>query len=164
MKVIRRWVKPTSIALTILMLLISVPFQSVLAAMIGTETVMDSARGQEARAYLQQLLAREDVQAALIAHGIDPMEAKSRIDALSDDEVIRIADQIDQLPRRYTCPISCFSHFRSDGRHRCFSVYKISEIKFRVAAEPFTSIYSIQTIYPAVTCGVYCSAGRITRS
>jgi hypothetical protein len=98
MKVIRRWVKPTSIALTILMLLISVPFQSVLAAMIGTETVMDSARGQEARAYLQQLLAREDVQAALIAHGIDPMEAKSRIDALSDDEVIRIADQIDQLP------------------------------------------------------------------
>jgi hypothetical protein len=80
------------------MLLISVPFQSVLAAMIGTETVMDSARGQEARAYLQQLLAREDVQAALIAHGIDPMEAKSRIDALSDDEVIRIADQIDQLP------------------------------------------------------------------
>ena len=98
MKEIRRWLKPTSIALTILMLLISVPFQSVLAAMIGTEAVMDSARGQEARAYLQQLLTREDVQAALIAHGIDPMEAKSRIDALSDDEVIRIADQIDQLP------------------------------------------------------------------
>ena len=98
MKVIRIWLKPTSIALTILMLLISVPFQSVMAAMIDTETVMDSARGQEARAYLQQLLAREDVQAALIAHGIDPMEAKSRIDALSDDEVIRIADQIDQLP------------------------------------------------------------------
>ena len=41
---------------------------------------------------------REDVQAALIAHGIDPMEAKRRIGAMSDDEVIRIADQIDKLP------------------------------------------------------------------
>jgi len=98
MKVIRKRLKLTSIALTIIMLLISVPFQSVLAAMIGTETVMDSARGQQARAYLQQLLARQDVQAALVGHGIDPLEAKTRIDALSDDEVIRIADQIDQLP------------------------------------------------------------------
>ena len=98
MKVIRRRLKLTSIVLTILMLLISIPFQSVLAAMIGTETVMDSARGQQARAYLQKLLARQDVQAALIAHGIEPLEAERRIDALSDDEVNRIADQIDQIP------------------------------------------------------------------
>ena len=71
--------------------------QSVFAALIDTETVMVSVRGREAQDQLKQFLAREDVQAALIAHGIDPMEANRRIDALSDDEVIRIADQIDQL-------------------------------------------------------------------
>ena len=98
MKVIRKWLKLTSIALTILMLFISIPFQPVLAAMIGTETVMDITRAREARTYLQQLLMRQDVQAELITYGIDPMEAKRRIDALSNDELIRIADQIDQLP------------------------------------------------------------------
>ena len=35
---------------------------------------------------------------AFIAQGIDPIEARARIDSLSDDEVIGIADQIDQLP------------------------------------------------------------------
>ncbi len=86
------------IFMAVLMLIVSIPCQSVLAAFIDTETVLDSIRGQEAHNQLKQFLAREDVKAALIAHGIDPMEAKRRINALSDDEVLRIADQIDQLP------------------------------------------------------------------
>ena len=77
---------------------VSIPCQSILAALIDTETVLDSVRGREARDQLKLFLAREDVQAALTAHGVDPIDAKARIDALSDDEVIRIADQIDQLP------------------------------------------------------------------
>ena len=98
MNVFRRTLKPVSISLAVVMFLIGAPVHSVLAAMIGTETVMDSARGQEAREYLHQLLARKNVQDAFIAQGIDPIEAKARIDSLSDDEVIRVADQIDQLP------------------------------------------------------------------
>jgi len=84
--------------MAVLMLIVSTPCQSVLAAFIDTETVLDSIRGQEAHNQLKQFLSREDVKAALIAHGIDPMEAKRRINALSDEEVLRIADQIDQLP------------------------------------------------------------------
>jgi hypothetical protein len=86
------------IFMAVLMLIVSTPCQSVLAAFIDTETVLDSIRGQEAHNQLKQFLSREDVKAALIAHGIDPMEAKRRINALSDEEVLRIADQIDQLP------------------------------------------------------------------
>ena len=74
------------------------PVHSVLAAMIGTETVIDSQRGREARNLIHTFMAREDVQTALRSHGIDPLEAKARIDSLSDEEVIRIADRIDQLP------------------------------------------------------------------
>jgi hypothetical protein len=98
MKLIRKTLKPVSIGVVVLMFFICMPVHSVLAAMIKTETVMDTSRSQGAREYLNQLLAREDVRAALIARGIDPLEAKARVDSLSDAEVIAIADQIEQLP------------------------------------------------------------------
>ena len=98
MKVLRNKARILGIFMTIIMLMISIPCQSAMAALIDTESVQDSVRGREARDQLKQLFAREDVQAALMAHGIDPVEAKRRIDALSDEEVIRIADEIDQLP------------------------------------------------------------------
>lgn len=87
-----------SMSLAVMMFLVAAPVQSVTAAMIDTETMMDSVRGREAREYLHQLMARKDIQAAIVAHGIDADEAWARINSLSDDEVIRIADQIDQLP------------------------------------------------------------------
>ena len=99
MKVFRqKTLKPISFVMAFFMLWISGPFQSASAAIIGTETVLDSARGQEARAYLKQLSAREDVQNALLRRGIDPGEARARIDSLSDAEAINAADTFDQLP------------------------------------------------------------------
>ena len=98
MKAVRQTVKPVSFLLAIFMLLISGPYQSAFAAMIGTETVLDTARGKEARTYLNQLLARQDIQAALEAQGFDPAEARARIDSLSDAEAIRAADRFEQLP------------------------------------------------------------------
>ena len=98
MKLVRKKAKPVSVLMMVLMLLLAVPFQSVFAAMIGTETVIDMTRGQEARARLNQILAREDMKAVFIAQGIDPLEAKVRIDSLSDAEVVRLYDQIEQLP------------------------------------------------------------------
>lgn len=81
-----------------LMLMISMPYQSVLAAVINTETIMSTVSADEARNQLNQFLSREDVRAVLIAHNIDPIEAKKRVDTLSDDEVARISHQIEQLP------------------------------------------------------------------
>ena len=98
MNVLRKTLKPMSLSLAVIMFLIAAPVQSVPAAMIDTETIMDSARGREAREYLHQLMARKEIQAAIVAQGIDPNEAWARINSLSDNEVIRIADQIDQLP------------------------------------------------------------------
>ena len=98
MKVIRQNAKPAGVFLTILMLSLTVPYQSVLAAMIGTEDTLYSTRAQQARDEINDLLAREDVQSALVAQGINPIEAKARIDSLSDAEVVRLADQIDKLP------------------------------------------------------------------
>jgi hypothetical protein len=80
------------------MLLLSLPHKSAFAGMIGTETVLDATRSQEARDYLNRTLAREDVRASLIAQGIDPLEAKARVDSLSDAEAVSLADQIEELP------------------------------------------------------------------
>jgi hypothetical protein len=80
------------------MLLLSLPHKSAFAGMIGTETALNATRGQEARDYLNRILAREDVRASLVAQGIDPLEAKARVESLSDAEVVSLADQIEELP------------------------------------------------------------------
>ena len=98
MKVFRSKMQFLCIFMAVLMLIVSIPRESVLAALVDTENIIESVHSQKARDQVRQFLAREDIQAELIAHGIDPIEARSRIDALSDDEVIRISDQIDQLP------------------------------------------------------------------
>ena len=90
--------KPVSVFLTILMLLISFPHHSVFAAMIDTETFLEVNRGQKARSYVNRMMVQTEVGEALIAQGIDPLEAKARLDSLSDAEVIRLAEQIEHLP------------------------------------------------------------------
>ena len=95
---IRRYTRTTGIIMAVMMLLISTPYQSALASLINTETVLAENQSQEARDYLKQFMAREDVRSALIAQGIDPLEAEARIASLSDSEVIELADQIENLP------------------------------------------------------------------
>jgi len=90
--------KPVSVFMTILILLLAVPYQSVFAAMIGTETVIEMARGQKARDCLNRIMTREDVQTVFASYGINPLEAKARLDTLSDAEIMGLFDQIEQLP------------------------------------------------------------------
>ena len=98
MKLLRQKAKPVSVFMTILLLLLAVPYQSAFAAMIGTETVIDTARGQEARDCLNRMMIREDVQTAFTSYGITPLEAKARLDTLSDAEIMRLYNQMEQLP------------------------------------------------------------------
>ena len=98
MKSIRRHTQIIGIFMAVTMLLISTPYQSALAALIDTETVLDENQSQEARDYIKQILAREDVRSALIAQGIDPLEAEARMASLSDAEIIKLADQLENLP------------------------------------------------------------------
>jgi hypothetical protein len=99
MKLIRQRSKSAGVFLVVLMVLLTLPYQSVLAAMIETEATLDiTAAGQEARNHIKTILAREDAQSVLRAQGIDPCEAMARVDSLTDAEARRVADQIDALP------------------------------------------------------------------
>lgn len=102
MKNVRMFLKPVGLFLAVFIFLISGPCQSAMAAMIGTESVVDSDvnsdRAQNAREYLKNLLARQDVKSALVSQGIDPGEAEYRLASLTDEEATRLADQLQALP------------------------------------------------------------------
>jgi hypothetical protein len=98
MRKVRKAVKPVSAFMAIFMLVLCTPCQSVLAGMIPTETVLDAARVDAARTRVGNFLARQDVVDVLVAQGIDPREATARVAGLSDAEVVRLADRIEQLP------------------------------------------------------------------
>jgi hypothetical protein len=97
MKRIYRVARPLSIFLAIWVFMISGPSQA-MAALVGTERVFDAERVQNARELIHSLMAREDIQAALVREGIDPREAQARAESLSDAEAVRLAGAIETLP------------------------------------------------------------------
>jgi hypothetical protein len=98
MTFIRKKISSISLFMTTIMLLISTPYQTLLAAMVPTEATIYQIKAQDARDHLKTLISKNDIKKSLISQGIDPMEAKARVDSLSDSEVIEVADKIEQLP------------------------------------------------------------------
>ena len=98
MKRIYRIARPVSLVLAVYVFMISGPHSAALAALVGTENLMEAAQVQNARDRIRDLMAREDVQAALVGQGIDPAEARARAEALSDSEALRLAEAIESLP------------------------------------------------------------------
>lgn len=72
--------------------------QTAQAAMIGTEQVAQARSADAARAQLNEAFARADVQARLQALGVDSSDARERVAALTDDEALRLAGEIDKAP------------------------------------------------------------------
>ena len=125
----KKTVKPTSIFLAIVLLLVSTSYQSASAAMVGTEKLLQAENSQEKRDYLHRLMAREEVKRALIARGIDPLEAQLRIQSLTDDEVQLVAGKIDDLT--------------AGGGVEIFSLIIIAVIIATVLIFKFTSITDV---------------------
>lgn len=98
MKFIRRKISFVSLFMVTVMLSIAVPYQPLLAAMVPTDAIVDSNTAEEGRDYLKSLISRDDIRQSLISHGIDPNEAKARVDSLSDSEAIAVANRIEKLP------------------------------------------------------------------
>jgi hypothetical protein len=98
MKIIRKKTGFISLFMATIMLVIATPYQPLLAAMVPTEATIYKIKAQDARDHLKTFISRDDIKNALISQGIDPDEAKARVDSLSDSEVIEVADKIEQLP------------------------------------------------------------------
>jgi hypothetical protein len=97
MKIVKRFLS----AFLATSILFTGSIQAVQAAMISTEQVADSAftvKSNQDREKILNMLSRDDIQSELVARGIDPMEAKSRVAALSDEEANQLATELDKAP------------------------------------------------------------------
>ena len=87
--------------LIVSMLGMCLPMSPAQAKMVSTDeaAVPSQARTTEQqREHILAMLARQDVQAGLVKQGVDPAAVKSRVDALTDDEVHHVSGKLDQLP------------------------------------------------------------------
>ena len=66
--------------------------------MVPTEATIYQIKAQDARDHLNTLISKNDIKESLMSLGIDPDEAKARVNSLSDSEVVEVADKIEQLP------------------------------------------------------------------
>ena len=73
------------------------PFAS-RAGMIGTDSVTAGATVEQTRARVLAFVSRADVRQQLEALGLSASTARERVNALTDEEVQRIAGKIDSIP------------------------------------------------------------------
>jgi hypothetical protein len=77
--------------------MILLPF-STQAGMISTDQVVTNATAQASRAKIIDFVARADVQKQMEVLGLSTANATERVNALTDEEVQRIAGKIDSAP------------------------------------------------------------------
>lgn len=68
------------------------------AGMVSTEDVLDSGRAAAAREQIKALAQRPELAEQLKAFGVTPDQAEERVNAMTDDEVLALADKVGDLP------------------------------------------------------------------
>lgn len=74
------------------------PQRVVHADVIGTEQYLHAVDRDAAIARIDSVLARDEVRKALEQHGVDRALVDERVAALTDDELQRLADDLDGQP------------------------------------------------------------------
>ncbi|MEZ5541831.1 MAG: PA2779 family protein [Pseudomonadota bacterium] len=87
--------RPLAILLSLLLAIM--PVMSAQAGMVGNSDLLANSAHQQTRDSLQQLLDRQDAQQQLQALGVSPEWARDRVAHLSDSELARLNQGIDQL-------------------------------------------------------------------
>jgi hypothetical protein len=73
-------------------------YQTAAAAVIDTGDAMRTVAHADRLSDVQAVLARADVQAVLVSHGVTVEDAMQRIAALSEEELTALQQEFDQLP------------------------------------------------------------------
>ena len=87
--------RSTAIFLSILLALM--PLLPAQAAMIGNDQIVNHGLSHQTRDGIQQLFEQEIAQQQLQEWGVNPDQIKSRIDSLTDTELARINQQVNDL-------------------------------------------------------------------
>lgn len=93
-----KMIKPISFVLVFAFLLLDFSVHSAQARMIDTSTVLTAQQTAANRERVSAFLGRDDVQKVMEQHGVDASEAQKRVASLSDAELAKISQTMDQLP------------------------------------------------------------------
>jgi hypothetical protein len=85
------------VPLLITFCIISVLTPGAQATVIDTQTILNSP-AESPKAEVQAFLAREEVREQMVALGVDPVDARGRIAALTDQELSLLQQHINDLP------------------------------------------------------------------
>ncbi|MGO1246378.1 MAG: PA2779 family protein [Oceanisphaera sp.] len=66
--------------------------------LVSTQSALDAVQINAERERINDLLARTDVQEQLVNYGVEMSEVEARVAAMSDQEVLQMADQLDNMP------------------------------------------------------------------
>ena len=72
--------------------------ESAHAGVISTQEYLDVVDREATLARIDAVLAREEVRTRLEQYGVDPVAATARVAALTDQELQRLADDLESLP------------------------------------------------------------------
>lgn len=81
-----------------LMALLFVQIAPVQAAMVSNEQLLSQAQHNVTVKQVLATLDRSDVQNKLVALGVDPQAAKARVSKMNDQELAKLAQNMDQMP------------------------------------------------------------------
>ena len=98
MKCLRKNSAPISIVMILFILNLITPIQPAFAALIGTDTYLEKGQIDSARDKVTAFLSKKKVAQMMIQQGVNPEEVRNRIASLSDQEIIKISKQLDNLP------------------------------------------------------------------
>lgn len=77
---------------------LGLPLHSAQAGVVGADRVMAASQDQSDREKVRAFLDREDVRKEMQQQGLDADSARARVDAMTDEEVKRVAGRLDQMP------------------------------------------------------------------
>ena len=79
--------------------LVTLPLmQSANATVISTDVAIELTERQDRIDHINNVLAGESVQSTLVRLGVDPADARARVDALTDAELQTMEQQLARLP------------------------------------------------------------------
>jgi len=86
-----------AVSMVLQLLGVGVP-QIVHAALVSTQQVLDSHERTERLERIDKLLVRDEVRRQFVLLGVDPDEARQRVAALTDAELVRLEAGIGDMP------------------------------------------------------------------
>lgn len=87
-----------SVCLFVVLALLTLNVSVARAGLVSTEAAMAANRNAENRAMVLAQLQRDDVRQVLESKGLSVSEVEQRVSALSDAEINRIAEHVNDLP------------------------------------------------------------------